>query len=231
VLTLTDALAHTPSERLHLHRALKTFFNWASMRSYISQSPMERLALPTKQKSRDRFLTEDELAKVWKHAKSAPYPFGIIVQLLILTGQRYGEIANLRRSFIQNDLITWPAEVTKNSTEHSIPITPMVAEILKSVPQTNSEAMFPTFAVAKTTQRFRSGIDIAHWTLHDLRRTFSTNQAKLGTPPDVTEAILNHKSGSRSQIQRVYDRFDRIDPMRKALVAHEELVAKLSKAR
>jgi hypothetical protein len=51
--------------------------------------------------------------------------------------------------------------------------------------------------------------------------------AKLRVPIDVTEAILNHVSGSRSPIQRVYDRYDRISEMRDALERYENHLAKI----
>ena len=60
-----------------------------------------------------------------------------------------------------------------------------------------------------------------HWTLHDIRRYFSSTMAKLKVPIDVTEAILAHKTGSRSPIQRVYDHFNRLEPMREALKTYE----------
>ena len=66
-----------------------------------------------------------------------------------------------------------------------------------------------------------------HWTRHDLRRTFSTIHARIGTAIDIQEALLNHKSGSRSSIQRVYDRYDRLEPMRAAMRHYEEHLTKL----
>ncbi len=46
--------------------------------------------------------------------------------------------------------------------------------------------------------------------------------AKLGVEIDVTECILNHVTGSRSPIQRVYDRHDRLPEMRDALKLFEK---------
>ena len=69
--------------------------------------------------------------------------------------------------------------------------------------------------------------EMQHWTLHDLRRTFSTIHARIGTAIDIQEALLNHKSGSRSSIQRVYDRYDRLEPMRIAMRNYEEHLTKL----
>ena len=62
---------------------------------------------------------------------------------------------------------------------------------------------------------------IDHWTLHDLRRTFSTMHARIGTPPHVTEAMLNHKTGTRSPIQRIYDRHTYIPEMKVATAKYE----------
>ncbi len=228
ILRLTDGLAGKPSEQLHLHRALRTFFNWAAERSYVTASPLAKLSPPSKQNERDRVLNDAELLAVWSLARTYPFPFGPVVQLLILTGQRLGEIAKLRRSYIASDLITWPREATKNNTEHSIPVTPAVAKVLASLADQTSERLFPSFSPSIAMREFRKQLKIAHWTLHDLRRTFSTNQARIETPPDVTEAILNHKTGSRSPIQRVYDRYDRIEPMRRALVAYETFLTQLS---
>ena len=58
---------------------------------------------------------------------------------------------------------------------------------------------------------------IEHWTLHDLRRTFSTNLAKLKVPRVVTEKLLNHVSGSFQGVAGVYDRYEYLDEMRDAI--------------
>ena len=68
-----------------------------------------------------------------------------------------------------------------------------------------------------------------HWTLHDLRRTFSTIHARIGTAPHVTEAILNHKTGTRSPIQRIYDRHTYLPEMRVAMSNFENFVTTLLK--
>lgn len=80
----------------------------------------------------------------------------------------------------------------------------------------------PFSSTSTAMHQFRAALpDMAHWTLHDFRRYFSSTHAKLGTPLDVTEALLAHTSGSRSAIQRTYDRYDRIVPMRSALERYE----------
>ena len=71
-----------------------------------------------------------------------------------------------------------------------------------------------------------SACKVDGFVFHDFRRYLSTTMAKLRVPIDVTEAILNHVTGSRSTIQRVYDRYDRLPEMRQqALELYEKHLA------
>ena len=63
---------------------------------------------------------------------------------------------------------------------------------------------------------------IPPWTLHDLRRTFATNLAALGTPIHVTEKLLNHISGTVSGVAAIYNRHAYMDEMRAAIDAWEK---------
>ena len=79
------------SQRAHALKDIRTFFNWCIPR-YLKSSPCIGIRKPA-QKPRDRVLTDDELCEVWNRAREIGYPYGSIVQLLILTGQRLSEIA------------------------------------------------------------------------------------------------------------------------------------------
>ena len=71
-------------------------------------------------------------------------------------------------------------------------------------------------------KKFRAALpDIPDWTLHDFRRFFSSTMSKLKVPIDITETILAHRSGSRSPIQRIYDRDTRLPQMREAFQKYE----------
>ena len=87
--------------------------------------------------ARNHVLTEDELRQVFLKARETPYPFGPIVQVLILTGQRRGEVASMRRSWLDGDgYMTFPEGFTKNKREHRFPMSKMAQEILASLPKT-----------------------------------------------------------------------------------------------
>ena len=87
------------------------------------------------QKSRDRVLNDDELARVWRAAQAIGYPYGTIVQLLILVGQRSGETAALQWDWIVDDTITIPASVTKNARATTFPIGPMTQALIRTIPR------------------------------------------------------------------------------------------------
>lgn len=219
---LLDQLTKRPSEKHHAHTAISTFLNWCAERHYISANPILGLRLSKKPRARERTLTEEEIVILW-NALTDPFPFVAIVKLLITTGQRLSEISNLQSSYIdpKRRLITLP--MTKNGTSHTFPCTTLSLSILPS----NEGRLFPSYNPANNMATLRKHLTIPHFTLHDLRRTFATIHAKIGTPVDVIEMLLNHKTGSRSPVQRIYDRYDRIEPMTQAMTAYEAYLTHL----
>jgi len=89
------------------------------------------------------------LKQVWDAAVRQGYPHGTLVQVLILTGQRRGEIANLHRSWIdpKERIITLPEWITKNGLEHKVPYDGLVSSVLEELPRLNrTELLFPSRA-------------------------------------------------------------------------------------
>jgi hypothetical protein len=65
---------------------------------------------------------------------------------------------------------------------------------------------------------------MAPWRLHDIRRTVATGLQRQGVRLEVTEAILNHVSGSRAGVVGIYQRHDWADEKRAALEAWDQHV-------
>jgi len=74
-------------------------------------------------------------------------------------------------------------------------------------------------------------VDVPHWTFHDLRRTAATGMARIGVPVRVTEAILNHVSGTASGIVSVYQKHDYALEKQDALYAWAEFVIQVTERR
>ncbi len=225
------------SEQHHAFVAIRTFLNWALREQYIGQSPIASMKPPGASKPRERALSDAELAEVFIKAQEHPYPFGPIVSLLILTGMRRNEVACLEWEWVdQTDrIITLPSTLTKNKHTHAFPYGDLVAEVLNSITQMG-QYLFPSASETgtvfngwgKSKARFDEALEnVEPFTLHDLRRTFATVHAKIGTPIHVTEKLLNHVSGTISGVAAVYNRHSYLDEMRHAVSLYDEYLENL----
>ena len=77
------------------------------------------------------------------------------------------------------------------------------------------------------SQEWGKSAEIPHWTFHDLRRTAATGMARLSVPVRVTEAVLNHVSGTGGGIVAVYQRHDYAEEKQQALEAWSNFVLEL----
>lgn len=225
-----DALLKTPAEAIKAHAAISGFMNWSLRRQIVTRNPLAGMPLPAKPKSRDRVLTDPELAAILRAAqRTIDQTFSKIVYILAFTGLRKNEAATLTWPNITPETIRIPPNITKNNVELILPNTindffdsfkPLHLALFKPPPE--PELFIPIIIHWPSDKReFNKLCGVTEWVLHDLRRTLSTKMAEWEiAPPDVVEAILNHVTGSRSQIQRVYDRSKRMAPMRRALEAY-----------
>jgi integrase len=160
-------------------------------------------------------------------------PWRTALKLLILTGQRREEVlsADWKEFDLQKKVWTIPASRAKNEKAHLVPLSPAVIKLLKQLPNRTGR-LFPkgTGIVSRAAKRIRKAMcDVPHWTWHDLRRTVATGLQRLDVRLEVTEAILNHVSGSRAGIVGVYQRHDWADEKREALDKWANAVAQLIK--
>ena len=197
----------------HATMAWRIFFNWCLRHELVDRNPF--VHTPVKYGSRSRVLTNDELSALWKYECA---PFSNIVKLLILTGQRRGEIAAVQPSWIAGETLTIPGTVAKNHREHTIPLGPLALEYIGRAPFTFS-------GWSKAKSRIDKHCKVSDWTLHDLRRTYATIHASIGTPIHIVEALLNHKSGSISGVAATYNRYNYQREMRDAVLNFEAHLA------
>jgi len=222
----------SPSAANHALAAIRRLFNWAVERGVIDFSPCQGLKPPGKLKSRERVLSDDELVAIWNAASSEAYPFGTITQLLMLTGQRRGEVIAMRWQDLDLTHSVWslPGDLNKSGRAHEIPLTPSAVIILRQLPRLHEVLVFPAnrkgtdnpvSGIGKAKQRIEKCSDVADWRLHDIRRTVATGMARLKITPHVVEKVLNHSSGTFSGVAGVYNRFGYLPEMREALEAWE----------
>jgi len=204
-----------PVNTAHEIKAYKAMFNWAIREEITDRNPF--LHLTAKFGKRERVLSDDELRAVWHYDYP---PYSTIVKVLILSGQRVGQIAQYDPAWLQHKVITFPADVMKMGRTHAIPATPLLTSYLPKKLVT-----FNGWSNAKIRMDRVTGV--TEYTLHDLRRTYATIHAKLGTPIHVIEAILNHTSGTISGVAAIYIRHNFLQEMRVAQLRFEKHLRKI----
>src|SRR5262245_18192912 len=212
-------------------------FAWAMKRGTLPSNPFAELPMVSSVTKRERVLSDEEAGAIWRAAGEAPLPFGAIVRLLMLTGQRREEVAGMTWAELSENLATWtiPATRTKNGTAPLVPLSKPASKILKDLrsdgpvegahQRVNLALVFPGergtpfsgWSKAKSALDTASGV--SGWWLHDLRRTLATGLQRLGVRLEVTEAVLNHLSGSRAGVVGIYQRHDWAEEKRAALEA------------
>lgn len=228
-----DKLASTPSEEQHTFVAARVFLRWAHRKHYIAENPIGRMQAPHSYVPRERILTDEEFGKVWRACGDDAY--GRIVKILMLTGQRVGEVTKLSSNMIRTDSVTLPAWLAKNNREHTFPLLPAAKSLMPSASgklfpsPCSPDKYFSNFGGSKARLDKASGV--TGWTLHDLRRTLATGLASQGVSLPVVERLLNHVSGSFGGIVGVYQRYDFMPEMRAALEKWEAHVLEVSRCR
>jgi integrase len=145
VVDLLDALRErSPATARLTYSALRGLFGWCVEREILTASPCDYVTAPPRPAARDRVLADDELRAVWLGAKALGHPFGPILKLLILTGQREAEVAGMTRAEIDLNAATWtiPKERTKNGREHVVDLSPQALAIVNGVPN-SGDLLFP----------------------------------------------------------------------------------------
>ncbi len=238
----------------NLFSVLRRLFSWAVEHEDIERSPIDGMKPPPLPKARDRVLTDWELALVWRATDGLGYPFGPMVRLLLLTGARREEIAALDWSELDRKGRMWslPAARSKNNKPLEAPLSNMaIAELDDLAIRSGKDGGWPSRGLVFSTtghssvsgySRAKRRLDrliaalprendsteaMDPWRLHDLRRTLATGLQRLGVRLEVTEAVLNHVSGSKSGIVGVYQRHEWKDEKAAALEAWARHVEQL----
>jgi integrase len=193
-------------------------------RAVLDQSPAEGVPLPAKEVTRDRVLDDQELAQVILAARKIGGPYGGIIELLALTGQRREEVARLTWQELDLAQRVWklPKSRTKNAKAHIVHLSEHAVGALKRADQQGPLVFsllgtkpFQDFSRAKSLLDQLSGV--SGWRLHDLRRTCVSGMARLGVAPHVADKILNHQAGTISGVAAVYQRHEFLAERRAAL--------------
>ncbi|MGY8709538.1 integrase arm-type DNA-binding domain-containing protein [Bradyrhizobium sp. 18BD] len=186
---------------------LKTFFDWCVDRDMREASPVASLDAFAHETERERKLTAVEIVAAWKVADREGYPFGRLVQSLILLGQRRDEIRELPRTELDlqgspivlddggrwnEPLWTIPKDRTKNGREHLVPLSPQAVKLLKSIPTIKGKGLLftttgktPISGLSKSKKRFDTAM------LAELRKDDPNAQMEPWTLHDLRRTFYS----------------------------------------
>ncbi len=217
---------------------LKAVFGWGVDRGKIPASPMTRQKRPAETKARERVLSIAECRTILDRLPTVSMSAALkrILGLLLYTGARASEIAELRKSEIDLDaaLIRLPASRVKNARAFVIPLSEPALDIVRAAlpAAEQSDFLFPSprdygkpidgHAVSTETRRAQPHFGLPHWTAHDFRRAVSTGLGEAGTPPHIVDRVLNHVSAGVTE--RHYNFAGYVNEHRAALEAWGKMI-------
>ena len=215
-----DGTSETRGRRMHA--ALSVLFRWLVRQRKVPGNPCIDVDRPSAPPDRDRVLNEKEVVAFWRACDQIGPPFGPLFKVLLLTGARLREAANMTRGELAPDGVwTIPGVRTKNHRPLSLPLPPPTQQIIAAVPAIESAAGFvfttagrrPVSGFSRAKRQLDAAMkDAGHvvpeFRLHDLRRTAASGMAALGVALPVIEKVLNHVSGSFAGIVSVYQKHE-----------------------
>lgn len=220
VVELLDRIVRrgAPSSAVQALHTLSALYNWAIARDMVEANPCHRVRVPAIIRPRDRWLSEDELRAVWLAILAERTTSGDLFRLCLLTGQRGGEVRQMRWQDIDLAAAWWtiPAAISKNGLSHRVPLSGPAHRILLRLRESarpDCDWVFtrsgkkPIGTLDNLSLRIRERSGVAH-TMHDLRRTVSSHMAQLGISEESIGKVLNHAKTSvtgRHYIHHTYD--------------------------
>jgi len=213
IVNVLDNIEHDAGtvSRNRARTTLSALFSWAMQEGLTESNPVIGTGVRGERK-RERVLSAAELRLIWNALP--PNRYGAICKILLLTGARFNEVAQLKWSEVdfQRGVISLPGDRTKNARPHEIPMSATVRALLEAQPKDGEQVFYkPSQARCKAAldqaiTRANGGKAIPNWVHHDLRRTCATGMADIGVQPHIIEAVLNHVSGHKAGVAGIYNR-------------------------
>ncbi|MGY4434858.1 integrase [Bradyrhizobium sp. F1.13.1] len=207
---------------------IKRFFGWVVDQEIygLSTSPCEGLSgkkLIGELQSRDRRLSDAEIFAFWRATGRIGYPAGAVYRMLLLTGLRLNEAAQISWPEVQGNTIVIPASRMKGregkAREHLVPLSSAAREVIASLPRIKNGPFLFSLKAGKTPMSVtgpikadldrrmlrtlkalarrrgedHQAVDLPGWVNHDLRRVVRSGLSALRVPHNVAEAVLAHR--------------------------------------
>ena len=225
-----------PAARRKLFAYANHFFGFCLENDWISENPLQNVKSPAAVPAKDRVLANDEIhALMSTDAKTHWLP---IAKLILLTGQRGGEIAAMRVSEIDFERREWriPREVMKQNRAHIAPLSESAFEIIETEiakrQRPGGDYVFgdtgakPFSGRSKGQRMVLEATGTSAWSAHDLRRTAITLMQRIGIHREIRMAVSGH--AQPRDAASVYERHDFAQEARVAVQKLAQEIARIS---
>jgi integrase len=236
------ARINSPSVQTQVLASASAIFSWAIKEeiSGIAVNPCSKIERP-KTRSRERVLGEGEVPRFWAAFDVAGLVASSALKTILLTGQRPGEVAHMRREHIvdgwwempgeQISALGWPG--TKNDQDHRVWLPQAVQKLLAELDEDATDGFVFTGTRAPVTnldevmRAICAQLGVKNKvTPHDLRRTHGTTITSLGFGREALNRIQNHKEGG---ISSVYDQYQYAEENKRIMEAVASRLLALAK--
>jgi len=215
-----------------IHGLLKRLFDYALTCGQTTVNPLTGLPVRHvfKAKSRTRALTPQEIGRFLRAAKESNIrrQFKVALHLILITMVRKSELMFARWSNVHLDSAEWniPAESSKTGNAHTVYLSKQAVGLFRELRtlaggsdfvlpgRSSLTRPFAHNAINSALKKALMGQAIPAFTVHDLRRTASTQLHEHGWPSDVVEKALNHTIGG---VRGVYNRAEYADKRKEML--------------
>jgi integrase len=209
----------SPSVANQTLAAASTIFSWAVRMGIVAFNVCKGVE-KHESNSRDRTVRDGEMPLVWRALDDVDPVKAAALLVILLTGQRPGEVVRMRIEHIEDSGRWWelPGKAdpqvgwrgTKNSLPHSVAMSEPVREIIAELSDGRTAGFVfagPRGRPVRLDNVMKNVCDKLNITneirAHDLRRTFGTSVTRLGYTPDCMDRLLNHVAGG---VRSVYNR-------------------------
>ncbi|OGH39142.1 MAG: hypothetical protein A3B44_01830 [Candidatus Levybacteria bacterium RIFCSPLOWO2_01_FULL_38_21] len=199
---------YTPKSISRKINSTRTFYRFLKINEYVTDDPSLLVAHPRYQLAPPRILTPTEYRALRDAARNDPRMFAII-ELLLQTGIRIGELANLRVSDSKKDSLHIAAY--EKHEEREIPLNKRAQEALQKYleirPKTKDSHLFITKSgrpflvrnIRTSMERYFRLAEVKDARVNDLRHTFVAHHLKQGASLVLLSKILGHKRLSTTE--------------------------------
>lgn len=212
----------------------RKMFSWAIERAVLEVHPFLMMKRPNKEVSRERNLSETEIHAFWHNLDNCIMSDQIkrALKLILVTGQRPGEVIGMHRNEINGDWWEIPAERSKNRMAHRVFLTATAKHLIGDAagfifespvhpadpvasppnPGKSYESRTMTASIKANLphtleSKVSNNLKIPHFTPHDLRRTAATQWAEMEISGDMIDRLQNHITKQKQGVGHIYNRY------------------------